>query len=64
MAELQSQHKSDEQQIQSMHNQLASLEQQNLSLQQEVQLYKGKCQSLAREVELNFNQLSKTSTVN
>ena len=38
-----------------MHTQLATLEQQNQALQQEVQLYKSKCQSLAREVELNFN---------
>jgi len=31
------------------------LEQQNITLQQEIGMYKGKAQSLMRDVEMNFN---------
>ena len=43
---------------------LRDTEQTNLALQHEIGMYKGKAQSLMRDVELNYNQLTKTTSAN
>ena len=51
--------KEKEQQMDEMSDKLGKAEMENVQLREEVNIYKGRCTNLARDVELHYNEMHK-----